>query len=175
MLDKINEEKNKDKESESSDVILKEQESSIDSALSEIIPDEKVRSTVVTRVMQVSRYSGPIPSPEQMKEYSEVDGALQTILKMARCEQIFRHAVYYMQLLYPYNGLFCGFLAFLSCIFAACFCAYIKQPALAGAMFGVTTLGVVGLMIKGRISLPNQKTITDENKQPAKGKRKISK
>lgn len=175
MSDKINEDRDEDKESESSGIILKEQEESIDSALSEIIPDETVRSTVVTRVMQVRRYSGPIPSPRQMKEYSEVDGALPTILKMARCEQIFRHVVYYMQLLYPYNGLFCGFLAFLSCILAACFCAYIKQPALAGGIFGVTTLGVVGLMIKGRISLPNQKTIPDEKKQPARGKRKNSK
>jgi uncharacterized membrane protein len=127
----------------------------IQEILTPVIPDPDVRSRVVAQVMQLRMHIGPLPAPEQLKIYAEVDkGAVPTIFRMAEREQQHRHSMNTLQMLYPYAGLVAGFLSFGICVAASVYLAVIGKTALAATFIGVTTLGVVALMIKGRISLP---------------------
>jgi len=155
---------NVDNGSKKNNLIVEDSEQKLNAVLEEAIPDPEKRSVILTQVMQIERHSGPLPSPNQMREYESINGALPIILKMAEKEQSFRHKISYLQLFYPYLGLCFGFLSFLTCIGGSYFLASIGSSRLAATLIGVTTGGVIALMVKERI-FPSKKEKQENNNQ----------
>lgn len=130
------------------------------------ITDPGERSVILSRMARIEHYSGPIPSPDQMKEYAGIDGAIQTILRMAEKEQSFRHKIFTLQTVYPYIGLVFAFVLIFVYIAASCYIAYlgyIKSALL--LLGGGSLLNVISLMIKIKF-FPFKKDIPDKQINP---------
>jgi uncharacterized membrane protein len=108
---------------------------------------------VVTQVVSITEsYSGPMPHPDHLERIEVIaPGSARQIINMAVIEQKFRHRMSLLTILYPYLGLITGFTIALTCFYLAYLLALENHPEVAGAMVGVSSLGVIGWFIKSRV------------------------
>ncbi|MUG81431.1 hypothetical protein [Commensalibacter melissae] len=134
----------------------------IKNILEKSVTDPRDKSVALSSIARIEHYSGPIPSPDQMKEYAGIDGAIPTILRMAEKEQSFRHKIFILQTYYPYIGLVFAFVLIIVYIAAACYIAnlgYGKTVLILLGGGGVFSL--ISLMIKIKF-FPFKKDIPDK-------------
>jgi uncharacterized membrane protein len=79
-----------------------------------LLRDPSQAPEAAARIVAVAEmYIGPIPHPEDFKAYEDaVPGSGKEIILMARREQEHQHKSESLEMLYPYLGLICGFIAF---------------------------------------------------------------
>ncbi|AWK85055.1 DUF2335 domain-containing protein [Azospirillum thermophilum] len=132
-------------------------EERIERALGGVVPPDKLPKATeqVLAVVAKEFFQGPLPPPEQFSQYDHVlPGAADRILQMAESEQA--HRIFWEQTAIraetrsSFLGLCFGFLALVVLVSAAVACAYLGKDALAGALIGATTLGLIPAFIKGR-------------------------
>jgi uncharacterized membrane protein len=128
---------------------------------------------VVARVVAISEsFSGPMPHPKHLRAYEEIaPGSANTMLKMAEREQVHRHKMQTLEMVYPYLGWFAGFVGLLACLAGAYLLAMAGHEGVAGGMLGVPALGVVGWFIKARLGAEEAST-PPQKPQPRPAKRK---
>lgn len=133
-------------------------EAEVLAALQPHIPRDKaaaVSRAILTVLHREEFFSGPLPPPQHLDRYEKVlPGAAERIVAMAEREQRHRHGWENKHLWFDgvqgVGGQLLGGLVLVALIAAAVYCAYIQQPAVAVAFFGVAVAGVVGVLIKGR-------------------------
>jgi uncharacterized membrane protein len=123
---------------------------------------------VARMVTAVRMFRGPLPPPTDFKGYNDVvPGSGREILDMAKGEQLHRHKMQYLEMIYPYLGWFAGFVCFLTCIAGSVYLAMNDRETIAGLLLGVPCLGVIGWFLNSRVSGPVT-TTKDGPKPPAK-------
>lgn len=153
------------------DSLKQDEIKNIKNILEKSVTDPRERSVILSCMARIEHYSGPIPSPDQMKEYAGIDGAIPTILTMAEKEQSFRHKINTLQTCFPYIGFVFAFVLIFVYIAAACYIAYlgyIKSALL--LLGGGSLLNVISLMIKLNFfpfkkDIPDKKINSDNKKQ----------
>ena len=115
---------------------------------------EEVKEALM--VMRSEMYSGPIPPPEALARYEEIQsGAADRILKMAEKQQEHRMALETKaiggQVDQSKRGQIFGFIAIFLCIGAAVFFAVVcNMTKVAATFLTVTMVTLVGLFLSGK-------------------------
>ena len=128
------------------------------------VPKDKRQEVTQTLLSVVSQiyYSGPIPSPEMLKQYDEIyPGLSKEIVENAFSETKHRHklekealpAEIHMKKL----GQIFGFIIALFGIGGAILLAYIGHDTVAAVIGGTTVLGLVSVFVIGKKSSSKQK------------------
>ena len=127
---------------------------------------EEVKEALM--VMRSEMYSGPIPPPEALARYEEIQpGAADRILKMAEKQQEHRMALETKaiggQVDQSKRGQLFGFILVFVCIAVAVFFAvYFGMTAFAVTFLCVTMVSVVGLFVTGKMAV--QKDLAQKSK-----------
>lgn len=127
---------------------------------------EEVKEALM--VMRSEMYSGPIPPPEALARYEEVQpGAADRILTMAEKQQEHRMALETKaiggQVDQSKRGQLFGFILVFVCIAVAVFFAvYFGMTAFAVTFLCVTMVSVVGLFVTGKMAV--QKDLAQKSK-----------
>ena len=127
---------------------------------------EKVKEALM--VMRSEMYSGPIPPPEALARYEEIQpGAADRILTMAEKQQEHRMSLETKaiggQVDQSKRGQLFGFILVFVCIAVAVFFAvYFGMTAFAVTFLCVTMVSVVGLFVTGKMAV--QKDLAQKSK-----------
>ena len=127
---------------------------------------EEVKEALM--VMRSEMYSGPIPPPEALARYEEIQpGAADRILKMAEKQQEHRMVLETKaiggQVDQSKRGQLFGFILVFVCIAVAVFFAvYFGMTAFAVTFLCVTMVSVVGLFVTGKMAV--QKDLAQKSK-----------
>lgn len=127
---------------------------------------EEVKEALM--VMRSEMYSGPIPPPEALARYEEIQpGAADRILTMAEKQQEHRMALETKaiggQVDQSKRGQLFGFILVFVCIAVAVFFAvYFGMTAFAVTFLCVTMVSVVGLFVTGKMAV--QKDLAQKSK-----------
>lgn len=131
---------------------------------------EEVKEALM--VMRSEMYSGPIPPPEALARYEEIQpGAADRILKMAEKQQDHRMALETKaiggQVDQSKRGQIFGFIAIFLCIGAAIFFAVVcNMTKFAATFLTVTMVILVGLFLTGKNVM--KKDLEDKSKDQEK-------
>lgn len=129
----------------------------LDKSIGPLVPQQQ-RTEIVGRVYTLlvrEHFSGPLPHPKHLREYDDIlPGAADRIISMT--ERQLAHAAQTDSKIIADDaadrrlGMIFGFAAFMASIAAACFCAAINQPVVAGAFLAATVIGAVTVFVRGR-------------------------
>ncbi len=112
-------------------------------------------------------YQGPLPHPDILKGYAELDATLpDRIVRMAETEMASRHAAQTQALSHSFTlaklGMYSGLAVALAGLGAASYMA--QFSAVAAAVIGAVDLGVlVGIFVAGR---PSKREESEEAQEP---------
>lgn len=147
---------------------VQETESPVKVILDAVPESKKEEVKEALMIIRSEMYSGPIPPPEALARYEEIQpGAADRILKMAEKQQGHRMALETKaiggQVDQSKRGQLFGFILVFVCIAVAVFFAvYFGMTAFAVTFLCVTMVSVVGLFVTGKFSM--RKDLDDKSK-----------
>lgn len=147
---------------------VQETESPVQVILDAVPENRKEEVKEALMVIRSEMYSGPIPSPEALARYEEIQpGAADRILKMAEKQQEHRMALETKaiggQVDQSKRGQLFGFILVFVCVAVAVFFAvYFGMTAFAVTFLCVTMVSVVGLFVTGKMTV--QKDLAKKSK-----------
>lgn len=130
--------------------------------------------------VQAKAFSGPIPDPEYLKAYAEIDPSIaDRIVAMAEKEQAHRHALENQQVdlhkaeqLYHFKegrlGQVLALLVTILFVGATVFLAYNGKGTVAAVLGSATMLGLVSVFIAGRYKRENKQQNSETTKPNSK-------
>ena len=147
---------------------VQETESPVQVILDAVPESKKEEVKEALMIIRSEMYSGPIPPPEALARYEEIQpGAADRILKMAEKQQEHRMALETKaiggQVDQSKRGQLFGFILVFVCIAVAVFFAvYFGMTAFAVTFLCVTMVSVVGLFVTGNMAV--QKDLAQKSK-----------
>ena len=147
---------------------VQETESPVQVILDAVPESKKEEVKEALMIIRSEMYSGPIPPPEALARYEEIQpGAADRILKMAEKQQEHRMALETKaiggQVDQSKRGQLFGFILVFVCIAVAVFFAvYFGMTAFAVTFLCVTMVSVVGLFVTGKMAI--QKDLAQKSK-----------
>lgn len=138
---------------------VQEAESPVKVILDAVPENKKEEVKEALMIIRSEMYSGPIPPPEALARYEEIQpGAADRILKMAEKQQEHRMALETKaiggQVDQSKRGQIFGFILVFVCIAVAVFFAiYFGMTSFAVTFLCVTMVSVVGLFVTGKFSM----------------------
>lgn len=143
-----------------------------DKVILNAVPESK--KEVVKEALTVIRsemYSGPIPSPEALARYEEIQsGAADRIIKMAEKQQDHRMALENIavggQVEQSKRGQIFGFVAIFMCIGVAIFFAvFFDMTTFAASFLSVTMVVLVSIFVTGKNAMKNDLKEKSKNQE----------
>ena len=147
---------------------VQETESPVQVILDAVPESKKEEVKEALMIIRSEMYSGPIPPPEALARYEEIQpGAADRILKMAEKQQEHRMALETKaiggQVDQSKRGQLFGFILVFVCIAVAVFFSlYFGMTAFAVTFLCVTMVSVVGLFVTGKMAV--QKNLAQKSK-----------
>ena len=147
---------------------VQETESPVQVILDAVPESKKKEVKKALMIIRSEMYSGPIPPPEALARYEEIQsGAADRILKMAEKQQEHRMALETKaiggQVDQSKRGQLFGFILVFVCIaVAVIFAVYFGMTAFAVTFLCVTMVSVVGLFVTGKMAV--QKDLAQKSK-----------
>ncbi len=123
----------------------------------------------ITSIVEVTEsYSGPTPPVDYLERVDKISpGSAKQIINMAISEQRHRHRMSSLVVLYPYFGMFTGFIVALTCFFLAYKLGITGHEKIAATFVGVSAIGVIGWFIRSRLAIQTSELNTQAPENPA--------